>query len=260
MYAAMAEKGLRRSTIWLTHRLIKQVLTHAVKHDVLVRNVAMLATPPRPEKTEVRVLSRDEARRFLEVAGTTRLAALWTLALSTGMRLSEMLALEWHDFDPKRRTISVNKTLQRLPKRDGGTQALKPKTRFSERTIDITPQMAEALRAHRARQAAERLVAGPLWLDKDLIFCNEAGGYLHDSIVREYHFEKLLKPAGLPHTRIHDLRHSAATLLLEDGVSPLTVSKMLGHSSVALTLDLYGHVTSALRASASDAMSRILFG
>jgi integrase len=118
----------------------------------------------------------------------------------------------------------------------------------------------ETLKRHKVRQSAERLAAGPLWIDHDVVFANEVGGHLVDACVRRDVFAPLLKQAELPHMCPHDLRHTAATLLLEDGVNILTVSKMLGHSSVAFTLQLYGHVTAYMEQSASQAMERILFG
>lgn len=260
MYAILLAQGYARSTVRLTHTLLKQALNRAVKLEVLARNVALSATAPKAEPTTIVFLSREEAKRFLDAAKGTRLEAMWTLALSTGMRLGELLALEWGDLDVRRRTLTISKSLSRRPRKHGGLTVKNPKTSYSKRTIHLTATVIESLKRHKVRQSAERLAAGPLWIDHDVVFANEVGGHLVDACVRRDVFAPILKKAELPHMRPHDLRHTAATLLLEDGVNILTVSKMLGHSSVAFTLQLYGHVTAYMEQSASQAMERILFG
>lgn len=260
MYAVLSEKGFSSTTVRYAHRTVKQALEQAVKLDILARNVAQLASPPRAEKHEMIFLSREEAKRLLDAAKGTRLEAMWVLALSTGMRLGELLALQWSGVNFKQGLVSITKTLQRRPTRHGGLTPKKAKTVSSRRTIPITPEAVVALKQHKSRQAQERLKAGPIWVDNDAVFCTQAGGYLRDSHMREDAFLPLLKNAGLPHMRIHDLRHTAATLLLEAGVSPLAVSKMLGHATVAMTMDLYGHVTASMEDAITKSMSRILFG
>jgi integrase len=260
VYAELLDKGYSHTSVRLAHRTMKQVLIHAVKHDVLARNVALLATPPKPVKREMVFLSQEEAGRLLQAAIGTSLEALWLVALSTGMRLGELLALQWATVNLKQKTIRIIKSLSRQPRADGGLTPKEPKTASSIRTIPITAEVAEALRQHKLRQVRMRLQAGPVWVDNDLVFASQVGTYLRDTNVRDYTFHRLLKKAGLPHMRFHDLRHTAATLLLVDGVSPLAVSKMLGHATVSMTLDLYGHVTKSMEDAVTASMGRILFG
>lgn len=260
IYAELIAQGYSHTSVRLVHRIAKQVLSHTVKRDVLVRNVALLATPPKEAKREMIFLSQDEAARLLQAAEGTRLEALWVLALSTGMRIGELLALQWANVNLKQRTLRITKSLTRKNLVDGGLTPKKPRTESSIRTIPITAGVVEALRQHKTQQAHARLKAGPVWVDNDLVFCTPVGTHLRDTNVRDYAFRTLLKKAGLPHTRIHDLRHTAATLLLEDGVSVLAVSKMLGHTTVSMTMDLYGHVTKSMEDTVTASMSWILFG
>src|SRR5258707_1378736 len=193
MYADLLEEGYSHTTVRLAHRLVKQTLNRAVKLDLLVRNVALLATPPKAKTRDIVFLSREEAQRFLEAAKGTRLEAMWTLALSTGLRLGELLALEWRDLDFKRGTLTVSKTLSRRPKEDGGLTVKEPKTRYSRRTIHLNALVVEVMKRHKARQSAERLAAGSLWVDRDVVFTNAIGWHLQDAAVRSGPFARVLR-------------------------------------------------------------------
>ncbi len=118
---------------------------------------------------------REEAKRFLAAASDTHLGAMWILALSTGMRLGELLALQWANVNLQQRTLRITRTLSRRPIKVGGMTSKKTKTESSTRTIPMTSEVAEALRQHKSKQAQERLMAGPVWVDNDLVFCNEVG-------------------------------------------------------------------------------------
>ncbi len=194
-----------------------------------------------------------------------RFEALYTLAVTTGMRRGELLALKWRDVDSAapaggsangQAALQVRATLAEKVK--GGFDYAEPKSARSRRRIALTAAAAEALRIHRARQAEERLLVGPEWQDNDLVFCTHEGKPLIGSNVLNQNFHPLLKRAGLPRIRFHDLRHTAATLLLLRGVHPKIVSEMLGHSSVSLTLDVYSHVLPDMQREATTALDQML--
>jgi integrase len=139
-----------------------------------------------------------------------------------------------------------------------GLRISEPKTKKSRRQIHLTKTAVEALKAHRVRQNEERLRMGPAWDDNDLVFCNSIGRPLNDANMLNRDFRPLLEKAGLPRIRFHDLRHTAATLMLGAGVHPKIVSEMLGHSQIGITLDLYSHVTPTMQAQAAAAMDGVL--
>jgi integrase len=221
----------------------------------VARNVADLVTPPRAERHEMQTLSPEQARAFLEAAQGDRFHALYVLALSTGMRQGELLALRWHDVGLETSTVQVTGSLQQV---NGGYVVTEPKTHSSRRRLVLTKSAIEALRLHRVAQAEERLRLGPAWEDNDLVFANEIGGFVDASNLVRRSFLPLLRRADLPRVRFHDLRHSAATLLLGRGVHPKVVAEMLGHSQISVTLDLYSHVTPTMQQEAASVMDAVL--
>jgi integrase len=203
----------------------------------------------------MQVLSPDESRRLMHHAEGNRLEALYVLALTTGMRQGELLGLQWTDLDLDNAALNIVRTLHQLP---GGFTFTEPKTARSRRQILLTKTASAALRRHRALQAEDRLKAGPGWQDQDLVFTTGAGGPLGSSHVLRQQFYPLLDTAGLPRIRFHDLRHTAATLLLGQGIHPKIVSEMLGHSNIAITMDLYSHVTPTMQREAVEALESLL--
>jgi len=220
------------------------------------RNVADLVTPPRSTAREHRVLNQEHAQTLLLAAREDRLEALYTLALTTGMRLGELLALGWEDVDLDAATLQVRQTLYH--DKAGVWRLDTPKTDYSRRRNDLGRVTVEALRRHRARQAAERLAVGEAWADHGFVFTRGDGAPLRGPHVLERHFLPPLKRAGLPPMRFHDLRHTAATLMLLGDVRAKVVSEMLGHSNVAITLGLYSHVTPTMQKDAAATMDRLL--
>jgi integrase len=200
----------------------------------------------------MQTLSPEQARAFLEAAQGDRFAALYTLALSTGMRQGELLALRWGDLDPDRGTAQVRGSLEQ------GTRAIaETKTGGSRRQVILTRAAVEALRRHRKAQAEERLRA-VYWDDRGLVFCTEAGTPLDVRNLVRRSFAPILERAGLPRIRFHDLRHTAATLLLGQGTHPKVVADLLGHTRIGTTLDLYSHVTPTMQQQAAEAMDAVL--
>jgi integrase len=184
-------------------------------------------------------LSPEETRRFLQAARGDRLEALYALAVTTGMRQGELLALKWQDIDMENATLSVRRTLTR----SGGRLLLgNPKTKKSRRTIHLTEASVRALREHLSRQMEEIEQLGDLYSDEGLVFTSEVGTLVNPSNLRRRSFARLLKRGELPTIRFHDIRHTCATLLFGRGVHPKHVQELLGHATVAITLDTYSHV------------------
>ena len=184
--------------------------------------LSLVAKPPRPVLKEMKALSADEARWLLEAASEDRLEALYVLAIHTGMRLGELLALRWQDVDLENAVVCVRRTLTR----SGGKVAFgEPKTKKSRRSIRLTPQAVEALRAHLKRQLRDIESLGDRYQDQGLVFTTDTGALINPSNLRQHSFASLLKRAGLPHMRFHDLRHTCATLLLSRNVNPKIVSE-----------------------------------
>jgi integrase len=179
--------------------------------------------------------NREQAKQYLAASESDRNHVLYVLALSTGMRQGEMLALRWSDVDLSRGTLSVAGNLQRP--NSGMRLSADTKTRSGRRRITLTPEAVEALARHRDQQAEERQRLDGHWTDQGLIFPNHVG-WLNSASRLKGHHTKLVQMAGLPYIRFHDLRHTCATILLAQGVNPKIVSEILGHSSIAITMDL----------------------
>lgn len=255
LYADVRVKGISAATIRQLHAVIHRGLRQACQWNLVPRNVADLVTLPRIERLEMQVLSPEQSRRLLEGAHGDRLEALYVLALTAGMRQGEILALRWRDVDLDHGTVNVHSTLYRLK---GTFLFAEPKTPRSRRQIVMTEAAKSALRRHRIAQAEERLRSGSQWKDEGLVFTNLEGSPIDASNLLRHCFHPLLAAAGLPKVRFHDLRHTAATLLLGQGVHAKIVSEMLGHSNIAITMDLYSHVTPTMQREAARALDNLL--
>lgn len=254
-YAGKLREGLSFSTVHHLHGVLHRALKDAVQLGLVQRNVTEQVRAPRRQRTEMTVLSEEQGNRLLAATRGDRFEALFVLALTTGMRQGELLALKWRGLDLDGGSLQVRATLQYTV---DGYRFSEPKTALSRRQIAL-PQMAiEALKLHHARQAEERLRLGPAWNDLDLVFPNTIGHPMDGIHLLQRHFHPLLDKAGLPRMRFHDLRHTAATLLLGRGINPKIVSEMLGHSQIGITLGLYSHVTPHMQQQAADAMDAAL--
>lgn len=234
------------------HRLLHKAFNDALKWNLITRNVCDLVDTPRVPKHEMKVFSSEQAQQFLEVAKGDPLEALYVVALTTGMRQGELLALKWDDIDFSHGKLQVQRTIARITNK--GFTISEPKTPKSRRSINLTPLAIESLKQHRIRQHEHRLLAGPEWDEQGWVFANALGRPIEAGNMMRRSFLPLLAKAELPKIRFHDLRHSTATLLLSMGTHPKIVQELLGHSQISMTLDTYSHVLPSLQ---EDAMSRL---
>jgi integrase len=256
LYSEKAE-SLSPMTMRHVHAALHAALEHGIRQGLLYRNVTELAERPRVRKHEMSVWTQDEARQFLKTAERDRYYAMYCLALVTTMRQGELFALRWRDVDLHGGTVTVRAAVRRS--RTRGMEIAEPKTDSSRRTIAIDSAVVEILTAHQERQVEERTALGDVWRDLDLLFTDALGGPLRRYNMERRHYYPLLAKAGVPRIRFHDLRHTAATLLISRGVPINVVSHMLGHSSAALTLGVYVHNLPAMGRDAATIMGRTLW-
>jgi integrase len=251
-YREKLDSGFSPATVHKLHVVLRKALTQAVSDGLLPRNVAEGMKVSQTRRKEIRPLTQEQTRALLDAARGDRLEALYVLAVATGLREGELLALKWEDVELEDAVLRVRHTLTRA----GGKVSLgPPKTKKSRRSVGLTEGAVEALRAHLSKQLEEMERMGSLYRPGGLVFANESGGLINPSNLRNRSFARLLKRAGLPpDTRFHDLRHTCATLLLSRNVNPKIVSEMLGHSSIAITLDTYSHVLPTMQESALRAL------
>jgi integrase len=229
-------------------------LNEAVRWGLIARNAAALVDGPRVERFPIKPFTPEEARRLLEAVKGDRLEALYSVALTMGLRQGEALRLTWKDIDLGLGYVRISKQLQRI---HGSPELVEPKTERSRRTLAMPPMIARALRDHCSRQELERRDAGKRWHDTGLVFTTPNGTPLDGTAVTK-EFHRVLDRAGLPQRRFHNLRHSCATLLLVQGVSPRVVMDVLGHSQIGLTMNTYSHVIPDLRRDAAKRMQDLL--
>ncbi len=246
------ELGLSPYTVLKHHRLVREAFQHAVRWQLLVVNPADAVTPPRPERREMLALDRDQAAALLEAAAGSEFEAPILTALYSGLRVGELLGLRWRDVDLTSGQLHVQQAAQ--PVKGGGVTYAPPKTHRSRRAVSVPAPVSEALQRHRATQTMARLAAGPAWQDGDLVFAGRQGGPMSRTRLR-LAFQGLLAAAALPRIRLHDLRHTMATLMLAQGEHPKIVSERLGHATVGITLDTYSHVLPGLQAAAADRLA-----
>lgn len=257
LYSTLQTNGLGARFVRYTHSVLSSAFEQAVKWQMLSRNPCDAVELPRMTRREMRPLSPDEARAFLHEANENDHGVLFSLAIDTGMRPSECLALKWSDVDLDCGTATVRRTL--LRRKGGGWYFGEPKTAKSRRVIPLTRLSVQKLIIHRRRQNEHRLKFGGLYEKQDRIFATETGTPLEENNVRNRYFKPLLYRAGLPETiRLYDLRHTCATLLLSAGENPKIVSERLGHASVVLTLDTYSHVLPSMQQAATEKLEKLL--
>lgn len=256
LYAAKLKEGQAPGSVARIHAVIHKALADAERLELVQRNVASLARSPQPEKKEMRTFTPEQAKFFLESIQGEPLEAFYVLCLTTGVRRGEALALHWRDVDLERGTISIRYTLQDLK---GGEFAFSPpKTERSRRFVKLTQLAIGALKRQRARQVETRRTAGEFWQEQDLVFTTEIGGPLRGNHILQRDFEPICKRLGLPRIRLHDLRHTLATLLFVQKIPAKVVQEMLGHSDISMTLGVYSHVLPDMQAEAAESLDILL--
>lgn len=255
--------GLSPTTVRDIHRRLRKALGDAVRWGLVERNAAELADPP-PAKTvqsarrrAMRTWSEEQLRSFLDVIDGHRFAAVWHVAAFTGLRRSELLGLRWADVELAAGRLTVRHTV--VEGEEGWVADDEQKTTGSARTIHLDSATVGMLRTHRERQRFARRAAGHGWQDHDLVFCDEFGAWLSPAAVTQA-FRRAVEAAGVPRIRLHDVRHTHATLLLRAGVNPKVVSERHGHSSVAFTLDTYAHVIPGMHPDAAELFAMRVLG
>jgi integrase len=256
LYRERLKAGLAPRMVQLIHVTFHKALKQAVMDSLIPRNVTEAVKPPQPEKKEIRPLSPEQTRALLRAAKEERLEALYVLAITTGMRQGELLALKWEDVNFEAGVLQVRRTLSTAT--GGGFTFSAPKTAKSRRSIKLPNTALSSLKKHRRAQLEERMRLGELFVDQGLVFTSRVGTPIsrQDLITRS--FKPLLKRAGLPDIRFHDLRHTCATLLLGKGVHVKFVQELLGHASISITLDTYSHVLPGMGDAAAGAMDEAL--
>jgi integrase len=254
LYTQKLKEGLKASSVHLIHALLHKALSNAVRWGLVPRNVCDMVTVPRTSKPEIHPLTAKEAQKLLETAKGHQLEAMLTVALTTGMRLGELTGLKWSDIDFEHKNLQIRRT---VTYRGGyGFIVSEPKTTRSKRKIVLPIPLIEVLKRHRTNQKEIRLRTGPAWQENDIVFSNTCGNFSDPAKVRKL-FLRLLKDADLHRVRFHDLRHSAATILLVMGIHPKVVQELLGHSTIAITMDTYSHVLPSLQEDAIDKLSNL---
>jgi len=224
--------------------VINSSLKQAVRNRLIPFNPTEAVTPPKMSRRDIRILTPEEQDRFTAVLKGHRLEALFKLALATGMRKGEILALTWDCVDFENKTISISKSAMRV--RDQKTRKTAivvggPKSKSGYREIPMLPAVVPILEKHAVRQHEEMRAAGVMYNANNLVFCSSIGTYIEPRRVNTT-LEKLINEAGLEHINFHALRHTFATRALEAGISPKVVQGMLGHADVSLTLNTYTHL------------------
>lgn len=255
--ALYAEIGKRLSpaSVRLVHATLHRSLADAVRWQLVPRNVATLADPPRASRPQMAVWSPEQLRIFLVRTADDQYATLWLFYALTGVRRGEALALRWADVDLDARRVHICRNV--VPVRSKLVFG-EPKTARGRRSIALDPGMVAALRAHRRVQLEERVLMGPAFEDHDLVFARPDGSPWNPEYITRT-FARLVRQTGLPHIRLHDVRHTHATLALVAGVPTRVVSDRLGHSAMAITTDVYQHVLPELEEDAAVRVAQLVF-
>jgi integrase len=254
-YEYKLKVGTGKRTVEVLHTTLHSGLKHAVKMGLIGRNPTDATIPPRPETKEMKFLDESQINQFLLAARHNRNEVLFHLAIATGMRQSELLGLKWSDLDWQKKTLTVQRQAKRKDRQNGYFAPLK--TKAGCRTIVLGEKTIEKMREHLNRQEDERIKVGDKWENNNLIFPSTIGTPL-DQFNLYRSFKGLLHEAGLPDIRFHDLRHTAASLMLNHGVPAIIVSKRLGHAKVSITLDIYGHLMPEMQNEAAEMIDDLI--
>lgn len=254
---------LSYSQLTAIHRLIRPYCAYMYNNGLTVKDFGGIVKIPKSTSTtnkEVEIFSQEEQKRFVEVAKNSPLKCFFLTALSTGLRIGELEALTWNDFNPTTKELSVNKTLRYVKDLDTGKYKVTistPKTKCSTRTLKLSDKTVQLLLEQQREQKLLRIKLGNRYKAGDAIFTNSQGNYLAPNGIRR-EFNKLLKEAGLKQVKFHALRHSFATRLFEHGIPLKTVSVILGHSSTMVTEKVYVHILDSLKQDVANVINDII--
>ncbi len=237
------------------HAVLYCSLEQAVRWGMIDRNPADAVIRPKPCRKEIQTLNSHQARQFLIAAQGSRYEALYYLAITTGLRAGELLGLKWDDLDLTKGHLHVQRQVQRVP--GSGLALLEPKSAAGRRVVVLGQTMMTILEAHFKRQEYLRSFAGERWQERGMMFTSKIGTCLdHRNVYRE--FKAILRKAGLPDIRFHDLRHTAATLMLQEGIHPKIVQERLRHAQIYITMDTYSHVLPTMQDEAAKKMDKLI--
>ena len=254
-YREMIEAGVGIRTVRYVHAILHKALAKAVYYGLVLTNPAHGAALPRLRHSEMQILDESQISLFLIASVDSKYHALYHLAITTGLRQAELFGLRWSDLQWTSGVLHVQRQVQRVTSQ--GWQFVEPKTRAGRRSIQLGEGALQVLREHKLRQEQEKLLAGSRWQEHNLIFPNSVGAPGDPSNLRK-DFLRILEQAGLPKLRFHDLRHTAASLLLNHNVPVIVVSNMLGHSKPSVTLDVYGHLMNSMQGEAARIMDALV--
>ena len=255
VYSDKLSAGLSHRTVRYIHVTLHKALQDAVRLGMLVRNSADAVEPPKVQRREMQTMSESDIHIFLEFAKSTPYYALFYMALFTGMRRSELLAPRWSDVDLTLCQLSVTRALHQL--QDGSLIFRQPKTAKGRRLISLSPSTVIVLREHREQQEKMRQALGLALTEDDLVFCRVDGKPLLPNSI-SHAWTKLANRTGLKGIRLHDARHTHASLMLKQGIHPKVVQERLGHASIQITLDTYSHVAPGLQQAAANRFDDIV--
>jgi len=253
-YRQLIVSGLAAKTVRHSHTVLRRALADAERLGLVSRNAAAAAKAPAVVDKEQSTWMPVELNTFLSSVADHRLFAAFVLSATTGMRRGELLGLRWREVDLDSGRVSIVRTITTV---NGQPIETSTKTNKSRRRVALDTATVEVLRAHREREEVEQKAAGSAWHETGLVFTREDGSAIHPDRFSRW-FSRLVELAGVPHIRLHDLRHTHATLALEAGVHPKVVSERLGHATVGITLDLYSHVSPAMDEDAAERIAGLL--
>ncbi len=255
IYAGMIKRGLSNRTVDALHKALNIALNTAVKQGTLKRNILDSVIAPKVVKKEIEVWDAETRARAMTVLRESQYGDFYQLGLMTGMRRGELAGLKWANVNLANQQLQVVNTLQRITGQ--GLMNGQPKTERSRRSIALSPDTVALLHEIRGRQITQQLEVSDAWTDSGYVF-TDASGMPVDPNLATRAFKKVVATAGLPKLTIHGLRHTHATILLEQGVNPKVVSERLGHASVATTMDIYSHVLPDMQEKAALAIDAAL--
>jgi integrase len=254
-YSDLIQSGVGTRTIRICHNILHKSLEKAVRYGYITHNPAHGAALPRYKHSEMKVLDQAQVGHFLVAIQSSPNRALYHLAITTGMRLGELFGLKWSDLQWMTGALHIQRQVQRVPGQ--GWSFVEPKTNAGRRTIVVCESALQVLQEHQACQNELKEKVGERWQENDLIFPNGVGAPGDPSNLRK-DFQQTLTNAGLPIIRFHDLRHTAASLLLNNKGTVIAVSKMLGHSKSSITLDIYGHLYNESQVEVAEIMNKLV--